>query len=95
MAKRMKGSNPLAVIGTVGGNAKTGTIRAPRKVMVTDRRVTAGRKESAITEFAQSRHEFTGEYVRRTPAKRSPVRNGSLHAARIAQMPKGTKPVWR
>jgi hypothetical protein len=72
-----------------------GAIATPRKVMVTDRRVTAGRKESALTEFAQNRHEFTGDYVRRTPVKRSPVDNGSANFVRIKQLPTGTKPVWR
>jgi hypothetical protein len=94
---RTKGSNPLAVLAndSRSDRVKTGAIAAPRKVLVTDRRITAGRKESALTEFAQNRHEFTGTYKATIPAKRSPVTNGSANLVRIAQMPTGTKPVWR
>ncbi len=98
MAERAKKnrSNP-ATMGTpeCGDTVRVGLIRTPRKVRVTDRRVTDGRKESALTEFAQNRHEFTGTYENKIPAKRRPVRNGSANAVRIAQMPTGTKPVWR
>lgn len=95
MARR--GCDPVkqAMVGTTSDRVRTGTVATPRKVMVTDRRVTDGRKETAITEFAQNRHEFTGTYENRIPAKRSPVTNGSANHVRIAQLPKGTKPVWR
>jgi hypothetical protein len=70
-----------------------------------------GAIESPITEYAQNRHVFTGDHERfahKAPVVRSacdcvrvcvcvttPVRNGSANAVRIAQMPTGTKPVWR
>jgi hypothetical protein len=95
LAKRGIDPVKLATVGTTSDRVKTGTVATPRKVLVTDRRVTAGRKESAITEFSQNRHEFTGDYVRRTPVKRSPVDNGASNHVRIAQLPRGTKPVWR
>jgi hypothetical protein len=92
--ERTAGRDVTHLIAT-SDRVRGGTIATPRKVMVTDRRVTAGRKESALTEFAQNRHEFTGDYERVTPDNRSPVENGSVNAVRIAQLPKGTKPVWR
>jgi hypothetical protein len=95
LAKRGIDPVKLATVGTTSDRVKTGTVATPRKVMVTDRRITDGRKESAITEFAQNRHEFTGTYENKIPAKRRPVTNGSANHVRIAQLPTGTKPVWR
>jgi hypothetical protein len=97
-AKAKRGTDPTHVIGT-GDRVRTGHVRAPRKVQVTDRQIKTGgihgAIESPITEFAQNRHEFTGTYENRIPAKRSPVTNGASNHVRIAQMPTGTKPVWR
>jgi hypothetical protein len=94
-AKKNRGNPATRGTPECGDTVRVGVVRTPRKVRVTDRRITAGRKESAITEFAQNRHEFTGDYVRRTPVKRSPVDNGASNHVRIAQLPTGTKPVWR
>ena len=49
-----RGKNPMAVFNTAGGNAKTGMIRTPRKVMVTAR-------VSIVTKFTAPRIEM-GEY---------------------------------
>ena len=57
---RRKGSNPLAGLGNTSGqhNVRTGTVLTPRKVTVTDRRVTVGRKISAAAEFPMASHEW-------------------------------------
>lgn len=57
---RVKGSNPLSVLANDSDRdrCKTGAVRAPRKVKVTDSRVTVGRKISFAAEFPMATHEW-------------------------------------